>query len=128
MPKRQRTTAISLDSAIARMRSADATEASEALRRSHRRRACWIAPGKDRVFHVHDFLRSLETVRSGGIVVDPEVISSLMQHRQGRLAALTARERARRQPTSPRRRRLPAEAMTPAWEPRPVQKGEDWCP
>lgn len=48
---------------------------------------------KDRVFHVHDFLRSLETVRSGGIVVDPAVISSLMQHRQDRLAALTARER-----------------------------------
>lgn len=48
---------------------------------------------KDRVSHVHDFLRSLETVRSGGIVVDPAVISSLMQHRQDRLAPLTARER-----------------------------------
>lgn len=48
---------------------------------------------KDSVSHVHDFLRSLETVRSGGIVVDPKVIASLMQQRQDRLAALTARER-----------------------------------
>ncbi|MFC9086252.1 LuxR C-terminal-related transcriptional regulator [Nocardiopsis dassonvillei] len=48
---------------------------------------------KDRVAHVHDFMRSLETVRSGGIVVDPAVISSLMQHRQDRLVPLTDRER-----------------------------------
>lgn len=47
---------------------------------------------KDRVSHVHDFLSSLETVRSGGIVVDPAVITSLMQHRPSRLATLTDRE------------------------------------
>lgn len=48
---------------------------------------------KDRVSRVHDFLQSLETVRTGGIVVDPEVISSLMQRNDDRLAGLTDRER-----------------------------------
>ena len=48
---------------------------------------------KDRVAHVHDFLRALETVRSGGVVVDPAVISSLMRERRDRLDVLTARER-----------------------------------
>lgn len=48
---------------------------------------------KDRVAHVHDFLRALETVRSGGIVVDPAVISALMRHRRDRLQSLTDRER-----------------------------------
>lgn len=48
---------------------------------------------KDRVSHVHDFLRALETVRSGGIVVDPDVIASLMRHRRDRLSTLSVRER-----------------------------------
>ena len=48
---------------------------------------------KDRVSRVHDFLQALETVRSGGIVVDPAVISSLMHRHGDRLGVLTARER-----------------------------------
>lgn len=48
---------------------------------------------KDRVACVHDFVRALETVRSGGVVVDPAVVSSLMRGRDDGLAVLTARER-----------------------------------
>lgn len=48
---------------------------------------------KDRVAHVHDFLRALESVRAGGVVIDPEVISSLLHRRPDHLAGLTARER-----------------------------------
>lgn len=46
---------------------------------------------KDRVSHVHDFLRALETVQAGGIVVDPEVIASLMARRVDQLSQLTPR-------------------------------------
>jgi DNA-binding NarL/FixJ family response regulator len=49
---------------------------------------------KDRVGRVSDFLRSLETVASGGVVIDPEVIARLMDRSQaGPLSRLTARER-----------------------------------
>ncbi len=48
---------------------------------------------KDRVGRVHDFVRSLEAVRAGGVVVDPVVVSSLMRGREDGLTALTARER-----------------------------------
>ncbi|HIY24126.1 MAG TPA: response regulator transcription factor [Candidatus Brachybacterium merdigallinarum] len=48
---------------------------------------------KDRVAHVHDFLRALETVRGGGIVIDPVMVGSLMRERRAGLALLTARER-----------------------------------
>lgn len=49
---------------------------------------------KERVGHVDDFLRSLDTVRAGGIVVDPEVIAHAMSGRtRGPLQRLTPRER-----------------------------------
>lgn len=48
---------------------------------------------KDRVMHVHDFLRALDTVRAGGVVVDPEVIRTLVERERDRLAPLGARER-----------------------------------
>lgn len=48
---------------------------------------------KDRVSRVHDFLRALEAVKAGGIVVDPAVISSLMEQERGVLDVLSARER-----------------------------------
>lgn len=48
---------------------------------------------KDRVSHVHEFLRALESVRGGSVVVDPAVVSALMDSRSDALSALTARER-----------------------------------
>lgn len=49
---------------------------------------------KERVGHVDDFLRALETVRSGGIVVDPDVIAHAMSGSAGgSLQLLTTRER-----------------------------------
>jgi DNA-binding NarL/FixJ family response regulator len=58
------------------------------------------APGtgyllKERVGRVADFMRSLEVVAGGGMVVDPEVVGSLLRSRPDdvRLARLTRRER-----------------------------------
>lgn len=48
---------------------------------------------KDRVSRVHDFLDALEVVRSGGIVVDPTVVSTLMSSDDNHLSVLTAREK-----------------------------------
>lgn len=48
---------------------------------------------KDRVARVADFLRSLEVVAAGGVVVDPEVARRLARARSGPLATLTPRER-----------------------------------
>ncbi|MGO1944819.1 MAG: response regulator transcription factor, partial [Ancrocorticia sp.] len=47
---------------------------------------------KDRVARVADFVRSLQVVAAGGVVVDPEVAASLVQGRPSRLDSLTARE------------------------------------
>ena len=58
------------------------------------------APGtgyllKERVGRVADFMRSLEVVAGGGMVVDPEVVGSLLRSRHDdvRLTRLTPRER-----------------------------------
>ncbi|MCL2849097.1 MAG: response regulator transcription factor [Micrococcales bacterium] len=50
---------------------------------------------KERVGRVGDFMTSLAMVAAGGVVVDPEVVTSLLRSRQTdpRLARLTARER-----------------------------------
>jgi DNA-binding NarL/FixJ family response regulator len=48
---------------------------------------------KDRVADVEEFITALRRVRSGGTVVDPQVISQLVRRRRDPLAALTARER-----------------------------------
>jgi DNA-binding NarL/FixJ family response regulator len=50
---------------------------------------------KDRVAKVEEFLDALDTVASGGTVLDPQVISQLLsrQLRDGPLDALTSRER-----------------------------------
>ena len=48
---------------------------------------------KDRVSHVHEFMQALQTVASGGVVVDRKVISALMHRREDRLERLTPRER-----------------------------------
>lgn len=48
---------------------------------------------KDRVAHVHDFLASIRAVTAGGIVVDREVIKSLIDDRDAGLDNLTPRER-----------------------------------
>jgi DNA-binding NarL/FixJ family response regulator len=48
---------------------------------------------KDRVSRVHDFLRALETVHAGGIVVDPAVVSALMEQERTTLDLLSPRER-----------------------------------
>ena len=48
---------------------------------------------KDRVAHVHEFMQALQTVASGGVVVDRKVISALMHRREDRLERLTPRER-----------------------------------
>ena len=48
---------------------------------------------KDRVAHVHEFVRALETVAGGGVVVDRKVITALMRRREDRLERLTPRER-----------------------------------
>ena len=48
---------------------------------------------KDRVGQVLDFLGSLEVVAGGGVVIDPDVATALMQSGKSGLASLTARER-----------------------------------
>ena len=48
---------------------------------------------KDRVAHVHEFMQALQTVASGGVVVDRKVISALMRRSEDRLERLTPRER-----------------------------------
>lgn len=49
---------------------------------------------KERVGHVADFLRSLDVVASGGVVVDPDVLAHIARDRSdGPLSALTPRER-----------------------------------
>ena len=50
---------------------------------------------KERVGRVADFMKSLEVVAGGGMVVDPEVVGSLLQSRHDdvRLSRLTPRER-----------------------------------
>lgn len=40
-----------------------------------------------------DFLGSLEVVAGGGVVIDPDVATALMQSGKSGLASLTARER-----------------------------------
>jgi DNA-binding NarL/FixJ family response regulator len=49
---------------------------------------------KDRVAKVEEFLRALDTVASGGTVLDPQVVSQLLarQRREDPLDALTSRE------------------------------------
>lgn len=47
---------------------------------------------KDRVARVADFIRSLQVVAAGGVVVDPEVAASLVHGRQSKLNALSPRE------------------------------------
>lgn len=47
---------------------------------------------KERVSRVADFVRSLEVVASGGIVVDPEVAAGLVRGKASALDALTPRE------------------------------------
>lgn len=47
---------------------------------------------KERVSRVADFVRSLEVVASGGVVVDPEVAAGLVRGKGGALDALTPRE------------------------------------
>lgn len=48
---------------------------------------------KDRVAHVQEFLQALQSVASGGVVVDRKVITASMRRRQDRLERLTSRER-----------------------------------
>ncbi|MGK8362009.1 LuxR C-terminal-related transcriptional regulator [Corynebacterium amycolatum] len=48
---------------------------------------------KDRVGQVLDFLGSLDVVAGGGVVIDPDVATALMQSGKSGLASLTARER-----------------------------------
>lgn len=47
---------------------------------------------KERVARVADFIRSLETVADGGVVIDPQVGSRLIAGERGALDALTRRE------------------------------------
>ena len=49
---------------------------------------------KDRVFDDAGFVRSVKAVAAGGVVVDPETLKELMEHRavQQRLERLTSRE------------------------------------
>ena len=49
---------------------------------------------KDRVADVEEFLTSVETVGSGGTVLDPEVVSQLLtrRRRDARMSRLTERE------------------------------------
>lgn len=47
---------------------------------------------KERVARVADFIRSLETVAGGGVVIDPQVASRLIAGDRGALDALTRRE------------------------------------
>lgn len=48
---------------------------------------------KDRVSRVADFLKSLNVVVAGGVVIDPEVASKLISMRASRLGSLTLREK-----------------------------------
>ncbi|MFG2695998.1 response regulator [Kitasatospora sp. NPDC048407] len=48
---------------------------------------------KDRIGHVEEFLDAVDTVASGGTVVDPEVVRRLLAHRRDPLERLTPRER-----------------------------------
>lgn len=48
---------------------------------------------KDRVSHVRGFLASLDAVAAGGVVVDREVVGTLIDDRQRALGTLTDRER-----------------------------------
>lgn len=47
---------------------------------------------KDRVARVADFIRSLQVVGAGGVVVDPEIATALVQGRPSRLDVLSQRE------------------------------------
>lgn len=47
---------------------------------------------KDRISRVADFLRSLDIVAAGGVVVDPDVATRLIQARRSTLASLSPRE------------------------------------
>lgn len=47
---------------------------------------------KDRISRVADFLRSLDIVAAGGVVVDPEVATRLIQGSSSALSALSPRE------------------------------------
>lgn len=47
---------------------------------------------KDRVAHIGDFIRSLEVVAAGGVVIDPDVTAAMMRHTSSGLHALTPRE------------------------------------
>lgn len=48
---------------------------------------------KDRISQIVDFVRSLEVVAGGGMVVDPEVAAGLMRYKSNALSGLTGRER-----------------------------------
>lgn len=48
---------------------------------------------KDRISRITDFLRSLNIVAAGGVVVDPEVATRLIQGHRSTLTALSTRER-----------------------------------
>ena len=50
---------------------------------------------KDRVLDVDEFLAAAERVASGGMALDPDVVTALLRagHRNERIAALTSRER-----------------------------------
>ena len=48
---------------------------------------------KDRVSQVAHFVDAVRRVADGGTALDPEVVSTLVGRRRGRLDALTARER-----------------------------------
>ncbi|MEV0893673.1 response regulator transcription factor [Promicromonospora sp. MEB111] len=48
---------------------------------------------KDRVMGVDDFLEALDRVRSGGLVLDPEVVGQLFRDTSHRLGMLSERER-----------------------------------
>ncbi len=47
---------------------------------------------KDRISRVADFMRSLSIIEAGGVVVDPEVATRLIQGQQSSLDRLSARE------------------------------------
>lgn len=48
---------------------------------------------KDRVSEVDEFLAALETVASGGSVLDPDVVQQLLRRRRDPITTLTPRER-----------------------------------
>jgi DNA-binding NarL/FixJ family response regulator len=48
---------------------------------------------KDRVSNVHQFIDAIHQVASGGTVMDPQVVTQLLQRRKTPLADLTPRER-----------------------------------